>query len=240
MNGEKVQVQRATITATGFCVVFLALLASLCLPSTYAQITANDSTKSLARRRLEIVQASRESDGLHKAALLSNGHFVKSNDVVPWNGVASLDEVVHTTPKIIVGFVVDSRSELFDNGRNIRTHFSVQVEDAMKGEVRSGEIVDFVQLGGTITFSDGAVAVVDMTKQPLLLKNHRYVLFANDSSQDKSLLPVGADESVFELNLDGHSVRPHASDHSVLRTTSQLTQDQFLSKIRDLVNRDKH
>lgn len=192
-----------------------------------------------ARRRVELVDISRQDDGLHKAAVANHGYYLESDDGSPWNRVSSLKELVHASTEVFVGTVRDSRSELEHHGRYIHTRYSVEIEQILKGSLRPGQTVSFLLPGGKVTFDDGAVAEVSKEKEPPLLMDHRYALFTLDSTEEAGLRPVGADEGVFELLLNA-SVHPHAYySWDALQAAKQLTQEQFFAAVETAAQEEK-
>ena len=191
-----------------------------------------------ARRRVELVDISRQNDGLHKAAVANNGYYLQSDDGLPWNRF-SLEGLVHSSNAVFVGTVQDSRSELEQHGRYIHTRYSVEIEQILKGSLQPGQVVSFLLPGGKVTFDDGTVAEVRKEGEPPLLKDHRYALFTLDSTEEAGLRPVGADEGVFELISDG-SVSPRAYySWDSLQAAKQLTQEQFPSKVQIAAQEEK-
>ena len=192
-----------------------------------------------ARRRVELVDISRQDDGLHKAAMANNAYYLESDDGSPWNRASSLQDLVHGSREVFVGTVRDGRSELEHHGRYIRTRYSVEIEQILKGSLQPGQVVSFLLPGGKVTFDDGTVAEVRKEKEPPLLKDHRYVLFTLHSTEEVGLRSAWADEGVFELLSNG-SVHPHAYySWDSLKAAKELTQEQFFSKVQIAAQEEK-
>lgn len=209
------------------------------LPQHQQDKAEEEKCRDDARRRVELVDISRQDDGLHKAAMANHGYYLESDDGSPWNRASSLQDLVHGSREVFVGTVRDGRSELEHHGRYIRTRYSVEVEQILKGSLLPGQVVSFLLPGGKVTFDDGTVAEVRKEKEPPLLKDHRYVLFTLDSAEEAGLRSAWADEGVFELLSNG-SVHPHAYyswDSS--RAAKELTQEQFLSKVQIAAQEEK-
>lgn len=194
--------------------------------------------KADAQRYVELADLSRQNDGLHKAALANNGYYRKVDDGLPWNR-ASLEGLAHNSENVFVAIVQDSRAELEEHGRYIHTRYAIRIEQVLKGALLPGRTASFLLPGGKVTFDDGTVAEIYKEKEPPLLNDHRYALFAFDSKEEAGLRPVCADEGLFELLSDG-SVHPHAYYHwDSLRSVSQLTHEEFLAQVQTLVQREK-
>lgn len=184
----------------------------------------------------DLVRASKQADGLHKAALLNNGIYIQHNTMISWNQSASLDDLTQNSDMIVVGAVQSARSELINNGRGIVTHYTLQTQQALKGAVQPGASLDVVLLGGKITFPDGSVAIVEATKEPALLQGHSYVVFGKSVDEGKSFRPLGGAQGVFEIDQSARWVHPHATTSAdPLRSSSKLTPDKFIEQVQAIV-----
>jgi hypothetical protein len=197
-----------------------------------AQATGETSKPSYT----DLERAAKQADGLHKAAMLNNGIYIQHMTAMPWNQSASLDSLTQNSDAIAVGTVQSAGSELINNGKGIVTHYTLQVQQVLKGATQPGGSVDVVLVGGKITFGDGTVAVVEAAKEPVLLQGHSYVVFGKSVSEGKSFRPLGGAQGVFEIDQSARWVHPHATDAAdPLRSYSKLTPDKFIDQVQTLV-----
>jgi hypothetical protein len=183
----------------------------------------------------ELMAIAGRPDGLHQAAIGNGGCLELGENYKIFVSATSLQDLTNRSSLIVAGQVTDTKVQLEDSGRKIVTHFTIQVETALKGTAKPDGTVDFAHAGGKITFDDGTIAKISVPMIVTLQPGHRYVLFLSDKPNVASNATYEG-QSIFELDADGQTVHPQLQvTGDTLADAAKYTQVQFLEVIREFV-----
>ena len=136
----------------------------------------------------------------------------------PEGVVTRLSGMTARSSAIVIGTVRQSACYLASDGRLIATDFQVQVEEAVKGDLRPGEGVVVQMRGGRVVFDGSVVAETRIRETVPLRQGARYVLFLRDPWIKRAAQESASAESQrrFGLTNDGYSVFELAKDGKVV------------------------
>ena len=194
--------------------------------------------KEALAKSIVIQQALRSSDGLHKAALAKGGRFATIDNLLPRNRSGSIEQLVYRSNEIFEGTVISSKAALADNGRELVTVFTLQVQKILSGS--STAIVQVAVPGGIFRFADGSQVVSESPKIKRPLLKHRYLVFCTADQEVKGQFRLAAsDESTFELDAQ-HRAFSHASDPTNgLHKVAANGESALISEVQAVIAKSK-
>ncbi len=158
--------------------------------------------RALSPAEIEALRASRI-----EAAARITGSIV--DRLPPPEGVVRrLDAMAARSDTVVMATVHDSICHVAPDGRTIMTHFVIQVDEAVKGTLHTGERVVVQVRGGRVVFSGGAVAETRVRSTEPMKRGARYVLFltALPPPGGSAAQAAAADRRTFRPTFDGYSV----------------------------------
>lgn len=188
-----------------------------------------EETKTLSRQK--VAELLRQPNGLAMAANLV-GKFVISGQGHLWSHT-TLPNVVASSNLIVVGKITSRLSRLSEDGDDIYTDYTVEVERVIKGKA-SGSSASFTVHGGLIEFPNGTSAQVTTVEWQQLQMEQRYALLLRQE-QDGRFYPANGLEALFRLSTPNEDVDALAAHdgkrHVIADEVKGLTASAFVAKL---------
>ena len=133
---------------------------------------------------------------LRLLAKANNGTHRETLNYEVEDPATSLEELANDSFLVVVGTAITNRSELTPRGGSIVMIHEVQVEDALKGRVRTGDSISVAVPGGRVEFDDGTTAQVSFRNYLQPRPGQRYLWFLQrvgpnaTTTADTSLMPL--------------------------------------------------
>ena len=224
-----------------------AVLAALLIrPFVFAQAPDGprpDSTPTITLDPERIVQLLRQPNGLEAAANLV-GNFVTYGEPELW-GDCNLATVVEHSSLGIVGTVTKERSWLSvtkerswlsEDGDDIFTDVTVQVDKVLKGSAHSSVVVTIP--GGLYHFSSGNTAQATTVEWRELQVGTRHLLLLTHDPYHGGLKPAVGVESLFRLPAHPGVPEPFAAldirPHQIINGVKGMSADALIAAVQSL------
>ncbi|MGH9970746.1 MAG: hypothetical protein ACREBG_23550 [Pyrinomonadaceae bacterium] len=173
-------------------IVILTILCVLALIFTNAFISVTRSQPQKSREKSEpkkLVEAIRRG-GYREAAKLK-GHYVGTADP-NWDWANfNLEELTKRSAAVIVGVPQTSIAQLSPTGDQITTNYTVKVENVIKGNLATSNIVEVSLLGGRVEFEDGTSAEIQTPDFERMQNGKRYSVPIREPKRQRDLLANG-------------------------------------------------
>jgi hypothetical protein len=206
------------------------------------------SLPALAQRREAIKQPrpSQARDKLHELATKAGGHFVMRYRLDRATLYPNVEELAKRSDVVIVGRTLSRRTKLREDGNFINQEFLVRVQEVIKGNLPNGQSITVSMPGGSYTFPDKTIVIVEPVGRQQVENQATYVFFLKSVKAEKS----GADvqqhrltsetQGMFALT-DGR-VKPSAlsKDDPVVVKYQQMSASDFLREVHKAVPRKEH
>jgi hypothetical protein len=186
---------------------------------------------------LDINMLQRQPDGLHKAALASGGTYRTGGGSPPKYRMSDLNQLVTDSPTIIVATVANATAVLKDDGRFLFTNYQLNVIETIKGNFAKADELEM--MGGTYTFSDGAIVNWVEPAWKSLRTGTTYILFLHRwEDVPNQFRVVSAGQGIFEITSDGEHLISYTYipyPYDPLIDEAKESKDAFLKKVRSIV-----
>lgn len=183
-------------------------------------------TTSVTRDQIPNAQTSLREKARQK------GHYVGTVRPVETTKYDDVESLAKASALLVTGIVQQQKSSVpSTNERLIVTGHQLLVQEVLKGQVKTGDIITVETLGGSVQFEDGSVAEMkapEVFKDPEMGKS--YVFFLRPHKSAYRL--VGGPQGLFEITPRGR-IRPQvpAEDLLMLKYDKKNLQE-FLDVIR--------
>jgi hypothetical protein len=189
---------------------------------------------------LDINILQQQPDGLHKAALASGGTYRTGGGSPPKYRMSDLNQLVTDSPTIVVATVANATAVLKDDGRFLFTNYRLNVTETIKGNFTKADELEM--MGGTYTFSDGAVVNWVEPAWKTLRTGTAYILFLHrwEDVPDQFRV-VSAGQGIFEITSDGEHLISYTYipyPYDPLIDEAKKGKDAFLKNVRSIVSVD--
>jgi hypothetical protein len=183
----------------------------------------------------------RPTGKLHDLAKQNGGKFVQV--FKPRKGVGNddLEKLTKQSEIIIVGRVVEQRTQLSDDGSFITTRSQVFIQEVLKGNVSLGQVIAVSSPGGSYRFADGSLVQLHGFNYRPVSKGSAYAFFLRPDTKPGVYAITGEMEGQFELNFKERQVYPgERTPKAALNSkyTGKLTKD-FLTDLHTAVRRSR-
>ena len=192
---------------------------------------AQADREAARKHRLEVLNASKEPDGLHKAAKLNGGSYRTGRSWYGFGRITTLEALAEQCDAAIIATALSSEVKLVNQGTTIVTDYKLKVQEPIQGKVRWDQVLEVSLLGGKVTFEDGTTAELEVGDLPRLQIGHRYVIYLEINPQRDVFLPLGGPEGIFELGEDG-KVSPFATPENTEAAAKGDEVLEFINKVR--------
>jgi hypothetical protein len=201
----------------------------------YVLSTLSFAVAALARD-VKIDMLAAQPDGLHKAAIASGGTYLASGGSPPKFKMMDLNQLVADSTTIVVASVQSAKSELSDEGRQIKTRYTLNVIQTVKGDSGNTELL--TMRGGTYAFPDGTVVSQVEPASKELRVGITYILFLKHLPNDRGTLRVvSPGQGVFEVASDGqHLISYTYVQNDPLSDEADSGKLAFLKKVQAIVS----
>jgi hypothetical protein len=146
--------------------------------------------------------------GLRGAARLK-GHYV--GELRARNGSYDLQDLTQGSALIVVGTPLRNKVNIDEEGDLITTDYDVVINEAVKGNVSQGSIIEVSLPGGRVEFPDGTSAEQRTPDLRKIDNGKRYVLFLHQRRPGTAEFAVTGGQGIFEIPDDGSGIKPHGS-----------------------------
>jgi hypothetical protein len=214
---------------TSFLKAVLTISLAMCiiLPNSSK---AQDSAKFIALHELAT-----QPDGLHKAALSNGGIFEVGGHTAPRGRVPDLPSLTAASAMIVSARVLESHSLLTDQGRQIETVYSLDVDQTFKGSTATH--LSLTMHGGSYKFSDGSIATQTENLGRPLVQNVEYILFLRSNTDQANMYHLAAvGQAVFEVARDGTHLYSHTYvSGDPLRDEANAGKAAFIQRLQGII-----
>jgi hypothetical protein len=172
----------------------------------HGRVTASQAAASARphseQQRLERHEKQKRlfESGLRGAASMTGSVSVR-RPVMTDSSVLSLDQLVHSSDVIVVGPTVRNRAWLTEDGRSIRSVFTVQVDSTLKINGRAHSLVQVIIPGGRFGFPEGTWAQENTPGFLWPSQSQNYIWFLRRATRQEGAL-FGNNQARFAVTAD--------------------------------------
>jgi hypothetical protein len=170
--------------------------------------------------------------GVEGAARLK-AHYVGVGNAPCWPSY-TLEMIIKNSELVVVGTPLTNVCKVDSEGDGITTDYQVSVNEAIKGDVASGNLITVSIPGGRVEFPDGTSAEIRVQDFRKMENGKTYVLFLRHGQPgSEKFITTGAAQGLFEVPNDGSGVKPHGSPiHSLCKENQDKPVAAFLQELR--------
>ena len=135
---------------------------------------------------------------------------------------------VANSDAIVIGEVLTAEAHRSENKLNVFSNFEVKVEEALKGTLNTGGIINVQRVGGFVNYPNGRKVLFRLVGNGMPAVGARYVFFLNILDEDYRIL------TGYELGAGG--VMPLDNSRQ-FESHSRENEADFLKTLREAVSR---
>ena len=173
---------------------------------------------------------------LEEKARRGGGRLVANLDFNRSSQKSSLKDMVTSSKSIVIATVESNVCRMSEDGQTVRTLYTAQVEEVLKGQGQPGQKITVSLPGGMVGFPGGATAEVQTPWFKKMLNNRRYLLFLSGKPNGDTFSPTGGPQGVFEIPADGTGVLSHSGlTQDVMQQYAGKNRQNFVREIKDAI-----
>lgn len=196
-------------------------------------------TKGLNAAPRSATQRARAADTRPlKEKAKETGRYVRTEEPASAPQYQGMENVSNLSSAVIIGTAQSNACRLSADGKKITIDYKVKVQDVLKGNLKTGEIVTVSLPGGRISFEDGTTAEVRTPWFKKMENGKTYVLFLTGGDQGV-FVTTGGPQGVYGMS-EGEEIKTHSGRlKDPMWKYSGMGKDAFLEEVRKTVKKTR-